>query len=200
MAIVAPYLPYDCLRVVAADFLRQHHPAGGLPVPIEDIAEFGFKVDIVPMPGLMDNFDVDAFLTSDLQEIRVDQTIQRSRPNRYRFSLAHELAHLVIHRDIFAALRYSDVRQWKEAMASIPESQYRFIEIQAYALAGLILVPERPLADMVADRAEAAAKAGIKFAEIDMRNRKIIESNIGKSFEVSQEVIARRMEKDNLWR
>ena len=105
MAFRAPSYSYDQLRAVADQFHSQHHPAGYLPVPIEEIAEFNFSLDIVPMPGLKDEFDVDAFITGDLTEIRVDRYIQEHRLNRYRFSLAHELAHLLIHRELFAALR-----------------------------------------------------------------------------------------------
>ena len=101
MAIAAPFLPYDKLRIVATNFLSQHHASGEIPIPIEKIVEFKLQLDIVPVPGLQDEFDVDAFLTNDLTEIRVDQFIQRQRPARYRFSLAHEVAHLLIHQDIF---------------------------------------------------------------------------------------------------
>src|SRR5260370_39215703 len=109
MPIVAPFLPYDKLRGIAAAFLEQHHKEGTIPIPIEKIAEFRFNLDIVPVPGLQDEFDVDAYITSDLTEIRVDQFIQENRPTRYRFSLAHELAHVLIHQDIFKALAFSTI-------------------------------------------------------------------------------------------
>ena len=51
MAIVAPYLPYEKLRAVADEFLKQHHPSGELPIPIEKIVEFRLRLDIVPVPG-----------------------------------------------------------------------------------------------------------------------------------------------------
>src|ERR1700739_2241846 len=119
MAVVAPFFPYDKLREVAADFLCQHHPSGEIPIPIESIIEFRFKLDIVPVPGLMDEFDVDAFITSDLSEIRVDRFLRGSRSARYRFSLAHELAHLLIHKEVFRELKFTSVKEWKTAMGSI---------------------------------------------------------------------------------
>jgi len=134
MDVRAPYLPYEKLREVADDFLKQFHSAGFLPVPIEVIIEFDFLLDIVPMSGLKDGFDVDAFITADLTQIRVDGFIQRSRPNRYRFSLAHELAHLLIHKEVFKALKFSTIKEWKAVMCSIPQDQYTLIEWQAYAL------------------------------------------------------------------
>lgn len=200
MPIVAPRLTYDRLRRIAADFLTEHHAAGTIPIPIERIAELRFQLDIVPVPGLQDEFDVDAFVTSDLREIRVDQFIQENRPARYRFSLAHELAHIVIHQDILKALKFSTIKQWKEAMRSIPEDQYTWIEWQAYCLGGLILVPEIPLKDLFETKCEEAQKAGIDLQDADDEMRHIVESHIGRYFEVSAEVVSRRMKYDKLWK
>src|SRR5262245_3634449 len=104
MAIKVPFLPYEKLRSIADEFLRKHHQSGDLPVPIEKIVELQLRLDIVPVPGLQDEFEIDAFITSDLTEIRVDSFIQRKRQARYRFSLAHEVGHMLIHKDIFKEL------------------------------------------------------------------------------------------------
>ena len=66
------------LRGVAEKFLDERHPSGGLPVPIEDIVEFEFELNIVPMPGLLSQFDVDAYVTSDMTEIVVDRFIHET--------------------------------------------------------------------------------------------------------------------------
>ncbi len=67
MAVVAPYLPYDCLRQIAHKFLAEHNPTGEIPVPIEKIVEFRFEMDIVPVPGLHEQLNVDSYITSDLK-------------------------------------------------------------------------------------------------------------------------------------
>ncbi len=200
MPIVAPFLPYDRLRVVAAGFHQQHHPSGELPIPIEKIIEFRFGIDIVPVPGLQDEFDVDAFVTSDQTEIRVDRFIQERRPARYHFSLAHELSHVLIHQDVFKELKFATIKEWKAAMCSIPEDQYAWLEWQAYCLGRLILVPERPLKDLFETKAEEARGAGIDLQDVDDEMRRTVESHIGRYFEVSADVIARRMKYDKLWK
>jgi hypothetical protein len=200
MSIVAPYLPIEKLRVIAAEFLKQHHPSGEIPIPIEQIIEFRFGLDIVPVPGLLDEFDVDAYITGDLTEIRVDRFIMEHRLARYRFSLAHELAHLLLHKDVFKALKFSTIDEWKAAMQSIPSDDYSWIEWQAYCLAGLILVPERPLKDLFEEKAEEAKRAGVVLSEADDAMRRIVESHLGRYFEVSADVIGRRMTKDGLWK
>lgn len=198
MAIVAPYLPYESLRLLAADFLTRHHQVGDLPVPIEWIVENNFSLDIVPVPGLKDGFDVEAFITKDLTEIRIDETIYQKRPNRYRFSLAHEVAHLELHRDVYTTLNFCDIAEWKKAMTSIPADQYSWIETQAYNFAGLVLVPPTPLNDIFSDHVERMKKAGVEFDELSASAKKTVFSSIGRAFEVSSEVVEKRIKKDGL--
>lgn len=93
-----PFLSYEALRRRAGDFLRTHHPDGTIPLPIEEIVEFRYRIDIIPVPGLQEAFEVDGFISSDLKSITVDAFVHERRPGRYRFTLAHELAHVVLHR------------------------------------------------------------------------------------------------------
>ena len=90
----APYYSYEDLRRKADEFLAEYHPAKTIPVPIEEIVEFQFRMDIVPTPGFHQLLDTDGFVTSDLREIWVDQFVYDSRPGRYRFTLAHEIGHV----------------------------------------------------------------------------------------------------------
>jgi len=101
-----PFLPYDTLRRRAGDFLRTHHPEGSIPVPIEEIVEFRYRIDIIPVPGLQEAFEVDGFISSDLKAITVDSFVYERRPGRYRFTLGHELAHAVLHRRIYQAHQF----------------------------------------------------------------------------------------------
>ena len=85
-------------------------------------------------------------------------------------------------------------------MTSIPEDQYGWLEWQAYCLGGLVLVPGSPLNALFQESAEKALQAGIDLHELDDDGRKIIESNLGRHFEVSREVIGKRMNYDKLWK
>ncbi len=96
------------LSKVAENFLATYHSSGELPIPVEEIIEFELDLDIVPIPRLMLDLDVDAFITADLKEIRVDKYIQETVLTRYRASLAHELSHLLIHREFFEKLRFDN--------------------------------------------------------------------------------------------
>jgi Zn-dependent peptidase ImmA (M78 family) len=170
------------------------------PVPIEQIVEFGFEMDIIPMPGFHRNYDVDAFISTDLTEIRVDQAVYEAKnKNRYRFSLAHELSHRILHESVFRNLRFRTVAEWKESRTAIPEREYSRLEFQANTLAGLILVPPRELAERFATAKMHAESVGISLIDARPEAWDNIERWLAGEFQVSQGVIARRAPKDGLW-
>ena len=141
MVFKAPFFRYEDFRLRAEDFLSKYHPSRKIPVPIEEIVDLRLNIDIVPMPGLS-NFDTVAYISSDLTEIRVDEFIYNNRPNRYRFSLAHEIGHRELHADFYRQFKFTDVASWKRFMTDIiPKDQYRHLEHHANSFAGLILVP-----------------------------------------------------------
>ncbi len=80
---------YDELRIKAEELLAEYHPEGTLPIPIEEIVEFGLSMDVIPMDGVKAELGVDAFLTNDLEFIYIDKYVLDHAPVRYRFSLAH---------------------------------------------------------------------------------------------------------------
>jgi Zn-dependent peptidase ImmA (M78 family) len=199
MAFKAPFFRYEDLRRCAESFLTEYHVGREIPVPIEKIIEFELGMDIVPMPGL-GNFDTVAYLSHDLNEIRVDEFIYNHRPNRYRFSLAHELGHRVLHADVFQQFKFTDVETWKHVMAEvIPLDQYRYLEWHANSFAGLILVPAHELRQAFFDDVEKGQGNGVDFDEPATGARELVEAHLADIFEVSAEVIHKRIEFDKLW-
>lgn len=200
MAFKAPYLPYDRLREEVETFLNTYHADRTIPVPIDAIIERDFGMDIVPMPGLQDHFETVAFITRDLSEIRIDEFVFRERLNRYRFSLAHELAHRILHADVFKELDFHDVASWKVVETErIPPDQYSYIEFQADSFAGLVLVPPLELKETFAGFVDRAAAAGIDFADADQAARETIEYHVGRQFLVAAKTAHIRIRKDRLW-
>jgi len=64
-----PVYSYEDLRKKTDEFLREHHPSGDILVPIEEIVEFDFNINIVPVLGLQREFEVDGFTSGDLKNI-----------------------------------------------------------------------------------------------------------------------------------
>lgn len=187
------------MRTIAADFLSKFHPHGYIPIPIETIVESDFEIDIVPVPGLKDQIDIDSYPTSDLKEIHVDEYVYKHHENRYRFSLAHEISHVILHKEIFEQLTFSTIEEWKNVVTSaIHPDEYGWIEWQAYTLAGLILVPPSALSTTFQEKIRLAGGAGVSASEIssDESLRAIIENSVAADFVVSAEVIRKRAEAD----
>jgi hypothetical protein len=88
--------PYDQLRQLAEEFLAQHHASGTIPVPIETIVEFKLGLEVIPVPGLHDEFEVDGFLALGRKGIYVDEWVMLERLGRYRFTLAYEAARFLL--------------------------------------------------------------------------------------------------------
>lgn len=199
MAFKAPYIRKDELRRRAGEFLQEHNPAGTIPVPIELIVEKHFKMDIVPMPGLEAGFDTVAFLTKDLRDIRVDEYVYFNRLSRYRFSLAHELAHRILHADLWRDFEFHDITSWKAAITqSIPEREYSYVEFHANYFAGLVLVPPENLQSVFEKCVAKAEQVGLDIHDEATGAMDHVEGHIGRTFEVSAAVIHRRLEAEGL--
>lgn len=81
--------------------LRPDH----LPLDLITFIELELRLDIIPDDGILRDFGADAAIMSDFTGIYVDsetyELIDRApewKLNRLRFSLAHELGHLFLHR------------------------------------------------------------------------------------------------------
>jgi len=199
MAFKAPFFSYEDLRRIAESFLTQYLPGREIPVPIERIIDLQLGMDIVPMPGL-GNFDTVAFLSHDLNEICIDEFVCNHRPNRYRFSLAHELGHRMLHAETFRQFKFSNLESWKHIVTEvIPLDQYRYLEWHANSFAGLILVPDAELRQKFFDDVEKGQQSEIDFDEPATGAREVVEDHLADIFEVSSEVIHKRIEFDKLW-
>jgi len=196
--ITAPRLSYEDVRSRAEAFLRQYHPDRTLPVPIEEIVESQLKLDIVPAPNLHQLLEIDGFLTGNLKEIWVDDFVYRSRPGRYRFTLAHEVGHLILHRDVYRTRPFESIEGWKAFHNSIPDEEHSWLEYQGYAFAGLVLVPRDLLETEAQKCVERIKQEGIRLKENWDFAWDRIAAFLAKQFEVSSEVIHRRLEKDKI--
>lgn len=193
-------LSYEDIRRRAEEFLSEFHEERTLPVPIEEIVEFDFEIQVVPLEGILDDLDVDAFLTSDLAHIYVDAFILQHRYRRFRFSLAHELAHCELHRPLYEESPIRSVLDWRRVQESISEEDYAWFEFQANSFAGLVLVPGTELREQLRVALKAAKDGGLSEATIwSDAGKSYIARWLADQFDVSEQVVERRMEKDGLW-
>ena len=71
--------------------------------------------------------------------------------------------------------------------------------VAAYAFAGLILVPVEPLRTEYQKAVRAAGRAGLSLAKAGDVARSYAADWLARRFEVSGQVIEKRLDKDELW-
>ncbi|MHC4533961.1 MAG: ImmA/IrrE family metallo-endopeptidase [Planctomycetota bacterium] len=194
-----PYLKDSDIASVADSFLKQNHVIS-IPVNIEYVIESSYRMDIVPTPGLLDLADTDGYSSADCTAIYVDEFVYNKRYFRYRFTLAHELGHIILHKIYFDKLKFSTVSEWKNVVDQLDPSDYSKMEYQAYMFAGMALVPAELLRvefkeqlRFLDTQIEQARSKGLSREDYVPTVLNEIAYGLSSRFEVSIEVLSRRI-------
>jgi Zn-dependent peptidase ImmA (M78 family) len=185
----------DTIEQHAIDFLRQYNPNEQIPVPIETIVEIELGLNIVPINGLLSLEQIDAFLSHDLKTIYIDEDSYMSQATRCRFTLAHEIGHFCMHKNIISGIQ--TMEQWKKHVLGAGTGRAIY-ETEANTFAGYLLMPTKNLVDAYA---EAKRKAIAAFEKLNMaapKDDKIIPyaaTFIATQFEVSDQAAQIRLER-----
>lgn len=129
----------------AEGFLARYHPKLNLPIPIEEIVELKMSISIVPVPGIKNLLGIDAFINSGFTEIDVDEYSFNNFIERTRFSITHEIAHFILHKDWYKEVGPKDITGYLNFLDNADRKTYDYAERQANTFAGLVLVPTKPL-------------------------------------------------------
>ncbi|HBG93422.1 MAG: hypothetical protein A2X54_07730 [Nitrospirae bacterium GWF2_44_13] len=200
---VPPILSYEQINEYAEKFLKKHKADKKLPVPIEEIIEFDLGLDIIPFPNLQKDFDIDGFISGDLTSIYVDQFILTDRPSRYRFTLAHEIGHFVLHKSFMQKIHPRSVSAWEDFVLTVDVEDYEWVEWQAYTFGGIVLVPRKYLLKDIAEQIKAlkAKIALVKAKKIPQDSYKeyvinAIAEKLITTYDVSIDVLVKRISKE----
>ena len=195
--IKAPFLPYDEIRNFAKDFLGKYNTEDEIPAPIDKIAEFKLKIQIIPTEARF-ILGVEGWISNDFSCIYVDKKIFNDYDNRYYFTIAHEIGHLFLHRDIYEEFYFSDIEEWKKIIYSISPKVYGWLEKHAYDFAGLVLVPEEHLCEKYQEAVLRVEKEGFEREEYSDIFDEYVSNYLTKHFCVSADVIRKRIKYDKL--
>lgn len=197
----APFLDQSQCWEAADQFRDKYWPSGEIPVEVLEIAEFDLDLEIRPITSLKEDADIDALLLGNWTTLLVDQRqyMDDRYVNRLKFSIAHELGHYVLHREVFKSIPRETSSQWIEFMQGMPDDQYGFLEFHAYEFAGRLLVPHGELAEQF--------EAVLAHAEANELSRELLtEAHLSylckpleEKFKVSQQVIEKRLQREKLW-
>jgi len=196
-----PRLTWPQVRDKAEEFRAAYvTPIDLIPIPIVEIVELALKITPIPVFRLLEDIDIDGFLTKDLQSICIDQDLYENprKDNRLRFTFAHEIGHLVLHKSEIQMCRFRTSRTWKRFREDFEEDDLMWFELQAYEFAGRLLVPKGSLLSeihLLEPRIrEFRARGGIDEEQIIQA----VARSINKKFAVSSDVIARRIKSERI--
>lgn len=179
--------------VFAADkFLKTYHPSLTLPIPIEEIVEHKMNLALFAIPGIKSLIGVDAFINSDFTQITVDENCFIKFPERTRFSITHEVGHLVLHKDWYEKYGPKNLESYHSSHDQIDKQTYKYIEIQAHTFAGLVLVPKDLLLK------ELKKRLGRIPSHENFEILIPVAQDLLEIFQVSGEVILRRLQKEGV--
>jgi uncharacterized protein DUF955 len=199
--IKAPFIKIEEIQKKADDFRAKYWKRGTFPIDIMHIVEFELKLDFDPRPNLKSKTSLDAILSGDCSSIIIDndEFLDDRFENRLRFSCAHEIGHLVLHRDIYKKLNFKTEDEWVTLIEHIPDSEYSWIEFQAYVFAGKLLVPNNALLNCLQNQKDKIQKLLPIGQNIDpLLLRQYVSSFICKEFGVSSEVVYKRIEREKI--
>jgi len=192
VSIVPQRLSYEKIGEIAYSFLSSYYPSLSLPIPIEEIAESKFNIEIIPVMTMKEEYDADGCLTSDFSTIFVDYHVYTKQENRTRFTIAHEIGHLVLHKELFETLKIQTANDLYKLSDKISNENYGWLEYQAYTFAGHVLVPKNLLLS------EIKKRLGRIPEHENPENMFHVFQDLIDVFKVSGEVMLRRLTKEGL--
>ena len=176
-------------------------PPDKIPVPIIDIVELQLGITPVPVPYLLKSIDVDGFLSNDLKFIYVDQDIYFDERfvNRLRFTFAHEVGHLVLHKNEIKQCNFRNENEWLHFREDMLEDDLFHFEQQAYEFAGRLLVPLDSLKEEIVRLKDKIDQFRSAFGD---NNDEILKESISRiicsKYRVSEGVILRRIRNEKI--
>lgn len=144
--------PATAARALLRDFEERHEAVEAPPIPVEHVAIslLGLFIDeaddLRALPGApTDQGRLSGMLDAEEMIIWIDRGEARRSPGRRRFTIAHEIGHLVLHVPVLHEVFYdpaTDVQEVEEdpPASDLPELRRR--EREANIFASELLMPE----------------------------------------------------------
>jgi Zn-dependent peptidase ImmA (M78 family) len=200
--IVPAKLTMSQIRDIAETFRNDYIFNDSIPVDIERIIESTMGITIIPVKSLQHDCDMEGFISRDFKSIYLDEDLYMD--NRYykrvRFTIAHEIGHLVLHRSNIDMVRFLSDDDWKGFRLNLQDDPLRWFETQASEFAGRLLVPIEKLINAFKEARIEIIKKNTSWDAPKIDDEEmlyLIASSISPKFDVSAEVIEKRLRKEN---
>lgn len=133
-----PFYDRPTLERIAKAFLIAYNIPSKSEVDIELIIEDQLGWRIVALEGLMENYKIEAYVSKG-NTLYIDPYLIDWQERRYRFTLAEEVSHFLIHKDIYKDCK--NLEEHLERHEQITSEEYWRMERNAKYLASAILMP-----------------------------------------------------------
>lgn len=174
------------------------------PLDVFTFFEVDLRLDPIPFDNLTAKYRVEAAITADFTGIYLDAeqyALMERGPewklNRLRFTVAHELAHYFLHREVPQAAHFSSLPDFARWTENYGGRKYT-IEQEANEFAGRLLVPEARLQALFDEFAVEAERLLPNFTQSGSLRDKFAE-RVAPRFGVNSQVIAIRLDRDDIW-
>jgi len=147
-------------------------------------------IKIFPVPNLRKDFSVDSYISSDFSQICIDKRCYEREENRCRFTYAHEIAHLILHREFYQSVMIQDVQSYLIFQNTLTHQEIKRLEIQAHLFAGFILLPNTQFLQTI-------SKLTKSFGDIEaitVSDMGMIIRALASKLKVSEQVIIKQIE------
>jgi len=187
-------------------FRREHLMSGlqHLPVDVFSLTELRLGLDVIPFDDLFAKYDSDAAITQDFTGIYVDTEAYVFwekgpvwKQNRLRFSVAHELGHYVLHREVATRARFESFDDFARWTCSHGGQKYN-LEQAANEFAGRLLVPVERLQQLY-DEFAVQFDAQLPHWRSYEGVRSAFGDSVAPRFGVNAQVIEVRLDREGIW-
>lgn len=182
------------------DLLKQDRT----PIDVFTFLEIDLRLDPISFDSLTAKYRIEAAIKADFTGIYLDaeqyRLMERGpdwKLNRLRFTVAHELAHFFLHRDLPQKENFTslpDFARWSEDYGG---RKYT-VEQEANEFAGRLLVPELRLRAYYDEFAPEIGKLIPNFTQSGPLRDNFAEKT-APHFGVNAQVIAVRLDRDMIW-
>lgn len=174
------------------------------PIDVFTFFEVDLGLDPIPFDNLTAKYRVEAAIKADFTGIYLDAeqyALMEKGPDwklsRLRFTVAHELAHYFLHRDLPQPANFATLPDFGRWTANYGGKKYS-AEQEANEFAGRLLVPASRLRSCFDEFAPQAEKLLPDFMQSGSLRDKFAEK-VAARFGVNAQVITVRLDRDLIW-
>ena len=199
MKLKIPFISYSDISQRVEFFFNEYHPSIDIPIPIEEIIELKIGLNIFPYPRLYRDQGLNGFLSHDLSTISVDEYQYEQLNEKYRFTLAHELGHYILHKSFYQNLpTFKNPNEYIEWRLSIPHEDISWFETHGDWFAEQILVPSARLENVCNEVVARHRDTFSRMRTIPDDIWSYISNEVATYFEVNPPVVEIRIKREKI--